>query len=70
MNHNHAQNNSCSHGCCDGDKTTCSVHGCCGENDTVAVMDATSYTCSMHLNIRQNKPGKCPECGMDLVPVK
>jgi Cu(I)/Ag(I) efflux system membrane fusion protein len=70
MNHNHAQNNSCSHGCCDGDNTTCSVHGCCGENDTVAVMDATSYTCSMHPNIRQNKPGKCPECGMDLVPVK
>ncbi|MFZ3011430.1 MAG: heavy metal-binding domain-containing protein [Minisyncoccia bacterium] len=24
----------------------------------------------MHPNIRQNNPGKCPECGMDLIPVK
>ncbi len=27
------------------------------------------YTCSMHPQIRQNEPGKCPICGMDLVPV-
>ena len=26
-------------------------------------------TCSMHPQIRQPKPGKCPICGMDLVPV-
>ncbi len=25
------------------------------------------YTCSMHLNYRANKRGKCPRCGMDLV---
>lgn len=30
---------------------------------------ATEYTCSMHPQIRQNGPGKCPLCGMDLVPV-
>jgi Cu(I)/Ag(I) efflux system membrane fusion protein len=29
----------------------------------------TTYTCSMHPQIRQNKPGKCPICGMDLIPV-
>lgn len=27
------------------------------------------WTCSMHPQIRQPKPGKCPICGMDLVPV-
>ena len=27
------------------------------------------YTCSMHPQIRQSEPGKCPICGMDLVPV-
>jgi Cu/Ag efflux protein CusF len=25
------------------------------------------YTCSMHLNYRSNKPGKCPRCGMTLI---
>jgi membrane fusion protein, copper/silver efflux system len=29
----------------------------------------TFWTCSMHPNIRQPKPGKCPICGMDLIPV-
>lgn len=28
------------------------------------------YTCSMHPQIRQNEPGKCPLCGMDLIPLK
>ncbi len=27
------------------------------------------YTCSMHPSVHQNEPGKCPICGMDLVPV-
>lgn len=31
--------------------------------------EVTEYTCSMHPNIRQNEPGKCPICGMDLIPV-
>lgn len=29
----------------------------------------TAFTCSMHPQIRQNGPGKCPLCGMDLTPV-
>lgn len=29
----------------------------------------TTYTCSMHPQIRQNEPGKCPICGMDLIPL-
>lgn len=28
------------------------------------------WTCAMHPQIRQNKPGKCPICGMDLIPLK
>lgn len=28
------------------------------------------WTCSMHPQIRQDKPGLCPICAMDLVPVK
>ncbi len=27
------------------------------------------YTCSMHPSVKQQAPGKCPICGMDLVPV-
>ncbi|MCK5004956.1 MAG: efflux RND transporter periplasmic adaptor subunit, partial [Candidatus Aminicenantes bacterium] len=27
------------------------------------------WTCSMHPQIQQPKPGKCPLCGMDLIPV-
>ncbi len=30
---------------------------------------ATEYTCSMHPQIRQQGPGKCPLCGMDLILV-
>jgi membrane fusion protein, copper/silver efflux system len=29
----------------------------------------TIYTCSMHPQVRAKKPGKCPFCGMDLVPL-
>jgi Cu(I)/Ag(I) efflux system membrane fusion protein len=27
------------------------------------------YTCSMHPSVKQKTPGKCPICGMDLIPV-
>jgi len=27
------------------------------------------WTCSMHPQIRQNEPGQCPICGMDLIPL-
>ncbi len=26
------------------------------------------YICPMHKNVRQSGPGKCPECGMALMP--
>ena len=28
------------------------------------------WTCSMHSQIRQNEPGDCPICGMDLIPLE
>ena len=29
----------------------------------------TTWTCSMHPQIRQGEPGSCPICGMDLIPI-
>ncbi|HYQ58975.1 MAG TPA: efflux RND transporter periplasmic adaptor subunit [Draconibacterium sp.] len=31
--------------------------------------DPTTWTCSMHPQIKQDKPGDCPICGMDLIPM-
>lgn len=31
---------------------------------------ATVWTCSMHPQIKMDKPGKCPLCAMDLIPLK
>ena len=30
----------------------------------------TIWTCSMHPQIRQNEPGNCPICGMELIPLE
>ena len=34
------------------------------------VGEETIWTCSMHPQIRQNEPGACPICGMDLIPLE
>lgn len=31
---------------------------------------AMVYTCTMHPEVRSSSPGKCPKCGMELVPVR
>jgi Cu(I)/Ag(I) efflux system membrane fusion protein len=31
---------------------------------------ASTWTCSMHPSVRQPDPGKCPICGMDLIPLE
>lgn len=36
---------------------------------TEQAVKATVWTCSMHPQIRMDKPGKCPICGMDLIPL-
>jgi hypothetical protein len=30
--------------------------------------DAAAYICPMHPGVRQAQPGRCPTCGMNLVP--
>jgi hypothetical protein len=32
--------------------------------------EISQYTCVMHPEVVQDHPGKCPKCGMELVPVK
>ncbi|HSH20377.1 MAG TPA: efflux RND transporter periplasmic adaptor subunit [Draconibacterium sp.] len=39
-------------------------------HETVEVAGETTWTCSMHPQIRQNEPGDCPICGMDLIPLE
>jgi Cu+-exporting ATPase len=36
---------------------------------TAASPVAQSYTCPMHPDVRQDKPGSCPKCGMALEPI-
>jgi membrane fusion protein, copper/silver efflux system len=36
---------------------------------TAATNDVDYYTCTMHPSVHSKTPGKCPICGMDLVPV-
>ncbi len=39
-------------------------------HETEVVAGETVWTCSMHPQIRQNEPGACPICGMDLIPLE
>lgn len=39
------------------------------ENITQEATEPTIWTCSMHPQIQQSAPGKCPICGMDLIPL-
>lgn len=38
-----------------------------GDN-AVTAEDGTVFTCPMHPEVRETKPGNCPKCGMHLVP--
>lgn len=39
------------------------------QSDSAGVASQEIWTCSMHPQIRQNEPGQCPICGMDLIPL-
>ncbi len=30
-------------------------------------MSSGNYTCPMHPEVKSDKPGKCPKCGMELI---
>lgn len=44
--------------------------GGCGQKPGVTQSKKTIYTCVMHHQIRRDKPGDCPICGMALVPLE
>ncbi len=48
-----------------GTATEASEHQHTGESTDSA---GTTWTCSMHPQIRREEPGDCPICGMDLIP--
>ena len=41
-----------------------------GEHEYVQDKETGLWTCSMHPQIRMEKPGKCPICGMTLIPLE
>lgn len=45
------------------------ITACKNKKATEATKSDTYYTCSMHPQIMQDKPGTCPICHMDLIPV-
>jgi hypothetical protein len=51
-------------GCTDSSQEETETH-----TNQAAQMDAKTvkYTCSMHPEVLQDKPGECPKCGMKLV---
>ena len=61
---------------CEGDKIYDSPGDCpvCGmdlvEEQNLAALSATQFTCPMHPEIVRDKEGSCPICGMDLVPME
>jgi Cu(I)/Ag(I) efflux system membrane fusion protein len=47
------------------------IFGACKtKNKEAAQISDEYYTCSMHLQIMEESPGKCPICGMTLIAVK
>jgi Cu(I)/Ag(I) efflux system membrane fusion protein len=42
----------------------------CKQKKTVTQNTGTFYTCSMHPQIMEPHPGKCPICGMNLIAVQ
>jgi Cu(I)/Ag(I) efflux system membrane fusion protein len=39
-------------------------------NQQINTSTHQTWTCSMHPQIKQDKPGDCPICGMDLIPLQ
>ena len=46
------------------------LFACKGKKKVVTQTPDVFYTCSMHPQVMQDQPGKCPICGMELIAVK
>jgi Cu(I)/Ag(I) efflux system membrane fusion protein len=46
------------------------LSGSCSKGPPPKPADIDYYTCTMHPSVHAEAPGKCPICGMELVPVK
>ena len=46
------------------------LFACKGKKKAVTQTSDVFYTCSMHPQVMQDQPGKCPICGMELIPVQ
>lgn len=44
------------------------MNGSAAPPRTASSAAATIYTCTMHPEVTSDKPGRCPKCGMKLVP--
>src|ERR1051325_2484128 len=45
------------------------IDSACSKPEAGKPADVDYYTCTMHPSVHAGMPGKCPICGMDLVPV-
>src|SRR5437762_7127973 len=45
------------------------IPACSKSSKSIKPPDVDYYTCTMHTSVHADAPGKCPICGMDLVPV-
>ncbi len=45
------------------------IPACSKSSKSIKPPDVDYYTCTMHPSVHAEAPGKCPICGMDLVPV-
>jgi membrane fusion protein, copper/silver efflux system len=49
--------------------SSANADGMAATSGTPAAAEIDHYTCSMHPSVKQQSPGKCPICGMTLIPV-
>ncbi|MFU8842343.1 MAG: efflux RND transporter periplasmic adaptor subunit [Bacteroidales bacterium] len=49
--------------------TSTNQHASTSAHQHIDTSENQTWTCSMHPQIRQNEPGDCPICGMDLIPL-
>lgn len=56
--------------CSSGSSSSTAKDTSAASTDTSKKMIASvKYTCKMHPDVISDTPGKCPKCGMDMVPM-